>query len=89
MKKYLLLLAPILLSGCVVFPVKPDFPEAPKELNTSCPKLETIDKTDPKLSEFMKTVSNNYQKYHSCAAVVDAWNEWYKKQKEAYNSDIK
>jgi ferritin len=47
-----------------------------------CPKLETIDKPEIVLSEFMKVITRNYTKYHECANKVNAWQEWYKKQKD-------
>ena len=79
--KYTLLILPFLLAGCLATPVKRNFPEVPAELKVACPDLQKV-KDDAKLSDIVSTVSSNYTQYHECRAKVDAWNEWYKNQKE-------
>ncbi len=83
--KYTLLLLPFLLAGCLATPVKRNFPEVPAELKVACPDLQKV-KDDAKLSDVISTVSTNYTQYHECRAKVDAWNEWYKNQKEVFDS---
>jgi hypothetical protein len=83
--KYLTLLFPFLLAGCLATPVKRNFPEAPEELKVVCPDLQKV-KQEAKLSDVVSTVSTNYTQYHDCRAKVDAWNEWYKGQKEIFDS---
>jgi hypothetical protein len=83
--KYLTLLFPFLLAGCLATPVKRNFPEAPEELKVVCPDLQKV-KQEAKLSDVISTVSTNYTQYHDCRAKVDAWNEWYKGQKEIFDS---
>ena len=83
--KYLALLIPFLLAGCLATPVKRNFPEVPEELKVVCPDLQKI-KEDAKLSDVVSTVSTNYTQYHECRAKVDAWSEWYKTQKEIFDS---
>jgi hypothetical protein len=76
----------ILLTGCsTTVPVKRTFPVVPELLLKECEPLNTINKQEVKLSELMDTVSKNYSKYHSCAAVTDAWQEWYKEQKKVFD----
>jgi hypothetical protein len=81
--KYILVFCTVLLSGCFgTVPVKQKFPEAPPTLLEKCKSLNTIDKPQVLLSEFMGVVTRNYTKYHDCAALVDAWQEWYTSQKK-------
>lgn len=73
----------LLLSGCATTaPVAQKFPDSSDYLQETCPKLDIIDKPEVTLSEFIKTVVKNYTKYHECADRVNAWQEWYKKQKD-------
>lgn len=82
MKNILLFCALVLVSGCTTpVPVKQKFPDAPKTLMAKCPELEQIQGDTIVLSEFLKVVTNNYTKYHECAAVLNAWQEWYTEQK--------
>ena len=85
MKKLLLILPIILLTGCLVTPVKRNFPEVPKELMEACPALKQTQPTE-KLSEVLKVVTQNYGQYHECRLKVDTWVEWYKTQKEIFES---
>ena len=80
-----ILVLPFLLSGCLVTPVKRNFPEVPAELKTACPDLQKVP-DDAKLSDIISKVSTNYSQYHECRSKVDAWNEWYKQQKENFDS---
>ncbi len=83
--KYSLLILPFLLAGCAATPVKRNFPEVPAELRASCPDLQKV-KDDAKLSDVISTVSTNYTQYHECRAKSDAWNDWYKTQKDIFES---
>jgi hypothetical protein len=76
----------ILLTGCLfTAPVKRNFPEIPKELMEACPDLKTTDPTE-KLSEVLKVVVDNYGQYNECKIKVDTWVEWYKTQKQIFES---
>ena len=83
--KYSLLILPFLLAGCLATPVKRNFPEVPAELKVSCPDLQKV-KDDAKLSDVISTVSTNYTQYHECRAKADAWGDWYKTQKDIFES---
>jgi|FreactcultureFD7_1027221.scaffolds.fasta_scaffold04185_6 hypothetical protein len=89
--KSLILFPPfLLLTACTtVVPVTTKFPEASQALRTACPQLDTVKKDDSKLSDMMTVVTKNYVKYHDCAAKVDAWNEWYKSQKQIFENATK
>jgi len=79
------IISALFLTGCSTsVPVKRTFPEVPALLLKECNPLKTIDKPEVKLSELMDTVSKNYSKYHECAAVTDAWQEWYKDQQKIF-----
>lgn len=85
MKKLLLLIPIVLLTGCLTTPVKRNFPEVPQELMEACPDLKTVQETE-KLSEVLKVVTNNYGQYHECRIKVDTWIEWYNTQKQIFES---
>ena len=84
MKRIVLLLTLILLSGCVAVPVKQKFPDAPKELMQVCPDLKQTEPTE-KLSDVLKVITKNYSQYHECQLSVDTWIEWYSLQRELFN----
>jgi hypothetical protein len=85
MKNLILLLAVITLTGCVTTPVQRNFPDAPKELLEACPDLKTVPET-AQLSQVLKVVVDNYGQYHECQIKADTWVEWYKTQKQIFNS---
>ena len=85
MKKLLLIVSVLLLSGCLTTPVKRSFPEVPEELKVTCPDLMLLEPTT-KLSEVVSVVTKNYGQYQECQIKVDTWIEWYKTQKEIFES---
>ena len=82
MKKFLLLPL-VMLSGCAIHavPVTPRFPEAPATLQEKCEALKEV-ASDSTLTEFTRTVVENYVLYHECSRKVEGWNEWYTRQRE-------
>lgn len=85
MKKLLIIASVLLLSGCLTTPVKRSFPEVPEELKVACPDLMMLEPTT-KLSEVVSVVTKNYGQYQECQIKVDTWIEWYKTQKEIFDS---
>jgi hypothetical protein len=86
--KIITVIAVLSLVGCASVAVPPPartFPEAPEQLLKACEDLTTIGKSEVKFSELMNTVNINYTKYHSCASVAEAWQEWYKDQKKIFD----
>ena len=79
--KYSLIFCCLILSGCVTVPAKPKWPDAP-DVGSCSALLEA--QSSEKLSELLKIVSANYGKYHECTARVEAWQQWYEKQKKIY-----
>jgi len=85
--KYLVALLLIALTGCsTVVPVKVKFPEAPAEILIGCPDLDKVEQGTKELSKTLEVVVKNYSKYHECRIKVEAWNEWYKANKEIFES---
>jgi len=84
MKKLLILL---LLAGCsTTVPVARKFPEVPDVLMVPCPPLSQIKEGTTKLSEVVGVVTDNYFEYHKCSDKNDLWVEWFKAQKEIFDS---
>ena len=82
--KYLLLV--LILTGCsTTVPVTAKFPNVPERLLVKCPQLEKLE-NEVKLSDISKTVTNNYTTYYECAVKHDAFVEWYKIQKNIFES---
>lgn len=77
-----LLLSFLLLTGCTsVVPVTQPWPEAPGlQSQQPCPPLQQLG-PQPSLSDVAKTVANNYSEHYSCVLKLEAWQEWYQKQK--------
>jgi hypothetical protein len=87
MKKLILLLPIVLLTGCLATaPVVPKWPEVPKELLETCPDLKTLEPNNTKLSTIIETVTDNYQQYYNCKDSVDSWIMWYKGQQEIWKT---
>lgn len=86
-KIILLAVIGVMLAGCstTAVSVKRTFPAVPEALLMECGTLNAINKPEVKLSELMETVSKNYGKYHECAAVNEAWQEWYREQKKVFD----
>jgi hypothetical protein len=65
-------------------PVKPDWPLKPE--TKKCPDLNLIPEDTKKRSDEVKIQVQNNALYHECKASNEAWDTWYTKQKEIYNS---
>jgi len=83
--KLLLIVPVLLLTGCLATPVQRSFPDVPEELKIACPDLMLLEPTT-KLSEVVSVVSKNYGQYQECQIKVDTWIEWYKTQKQIFES---
>jgi hypothetical protein len=71
--------------GCSTVPVERKFPSVPKELMESCPDLKQTQNTS-KLSDVLSVVVENYGQYHECRLKADSWMDWYKTQKQIFES---
>ena len=86
MKKLFIISLIVFLTGCLNTPVQRTFPDVPEDLKVACPDLKEIDPKTTKLSEVVSVVTANYGQYEECQVKVDAWIEWYKTQKQIFNS---
>ena len=50
-----------------------------------CPELKQTEATT-KMSDVLKVVSENYSTYHECTIKVETWIDWYKAQKQIFES---
>jgi hypothetical protein len=84
--KYILLVLPLLLSGCfTTVPVKQKFPNAPAILLERCPQLMELPEDQNNIKNFMGIVIQNYGTYYQCAEKVQGWQEWYKENQKIMN----
>lgn len=86
MKRLIILLSALLLSGCYDNFVERKFPEIVEDLQSACPSLQQIDPATNKLSTVVDSVVVNYSTYYECKVKVDAWIEWYNTQKAIFDS---
>ena len=87
MRKLLLLIPVVMLTGCLA--TAPKFPDVPPELRESCPELNEVANGTKELSKVMDTVVVNYGTYYECRVKVDAWLEWHKRQKQIFDEAVK
>ena len=85
MKLLLLLLTALSITSCAV-PVNRTFPDLPKSLSQECPELQIVPKGTTKFSEVLIVVTANYSQYHQCRFEVESFQQWYKQQKEIFES---
>lgn len=82
--KYLLVLAPFLLSGCIT--IKHAFPAPPVTLTERCPDLNQLAENEEQLTEFLKVVTKNYSLYHDCATKHELLVKWINEQKAIHDA---
>ena len=87
MKKLLLLVSTIMLTGCLA--TAPKFPDIPPELQKACPELNEVTNGTTELSKVLDVVVVNYSTYYECRVKVDAWLQWHKEQKEIFDKAVK
>lgn len=88
--KALIVCLTLLLSACsTLVPVKPHFPEAPKELFEKCPNLNQADPNTQSVVELLKVVVENYELYYLCAIKQETWAEWYNAQRAIFEEAYK
>ena len=87
--KRLILVSLFALTGCVhAEPVTAKFPDAPDTLMQDCAKLKEATE-GMSLSQYTKTVVDNYMLYHECERKVKCWHEWYAEQKKIFEDATK
>jgi hypothetical protein len=87
MKRLVLLLPTVLLTGCLATaPVVPKWPDVPKDLLVACTDLKTLDPNNDKISTLIDTVADNYKEYYQCSDKVEDWIVWYNGQKKLWET---
>lgn len=77
----------VVLSGCAtVVPVAQKFPEAPQILLTQCEELKPADSSTTSIVDLLRVVVDNYSIHYTCAARYTAWIEWYRAQRQIFES---
>jgi hypothetical protein len=87
MKRLVLLLPVILLTGCLATaPVVPKWPDVPKEILEACPDLKIVDPANNKLTTILDVVADNYSEYYGCKSKVEDWITWYNGQQKLWKT---
>ena len=83
--KLVVLLFVAMLAGCTtIVPVRQQFPDAVPELKQRCEDLMTVKGDTVTITDLLKTVVENYTRYHQCAARVEGWQDWYDAQRKIF-----
>jgi hypothetical protein len=84
MKKLLIALGVVLLTGCVSVPSSQKFPNNIDLLMLPPPELQETPQ-GATATEVFSVVIINYGTYYEIANRLKGWQEWYETQKENYN----
>jgi hypothetical protein len=73
--------------GCsTTVPVSRKFPEAPEVLLQPAPELKTIPLETTELSVLLDNANENYYSFRALKEKYQAWQEWYRTQKDNFDS---
>lgn len=85
-----LLILALFLAGCsTAVPVKQKFPEADPYMLEPAPALTTLPPDTAELDKLISNSADNYGKYRELVKRYELWQEWYKLQKENFESAYK
>ena len=85
MKRLLIALCVVGLTGCVTVPVAQNFPKASDTLQKAPPELKEIP-PGASASVIFDTVVQNYGTYNEVANQLKGWQQWYVDQKKIFES---
>jgi uncharacterized protein YceK len=85
MKRLLIALCVVGLTGCVTVPVSQNFPKASDTLQKAPPELKEIP-AGASASVIFDTVVENYGTYNEVATQLKGWQQWYVDQKKIFES---
>ena len=75
------------LSGCeTTVPVERKIPEAPAKLLEPAPELKLLPPETKELSALIDNANENYHSFRVLREHYEAWQLWYKEQKENFDS---
>jgi len=87
MKYLLAFLTLISIAGCeTTVPVARKFPEAPEILMQPAPQLTPLPPNTSELSALINNANDNYHAYRILREHYEAWQQWYKEQRENFDS---
>ena len=88
MKKLILGLMLLSLSGCAVqpVPVTQKFPEADPVMLEPAPKLVPLPPGTTELDKLISNTAENYGLYYETVRRLELWQSWYKRQREIFDS---
>lgn len=85
-----LLIFAVLLAGCsTAVPIKQKFPEADPYMLEPAPALTTLPPDTAELDKLISNSADNYGKYRELVKRYELWQEWYKLQKQNFESAYK
>jgi hypothetical protein len=84
--KRLIVIACLIVSGCVSVPVDRKFPTVPDTLKEPAPALKTLDAPRPELSDLITNADDNYAEYYRLRDKYNGWIDWYNTQKQIFDS---
>lgn len=87
--KKLIFISFLFLTGCGIFkepvPIVMTFPDSTPDLMKKCEELKTVEGDKVAMTDFLKTIVQNYTLYYQCSNKVDGWQEWYTNQKKIFD----
>lgn len=86
MKASGMLILCLLLSGCLATPVQRNFPTAPADLMKPVPQLQSLPPDTKDLDQMLLNINHNYSLYHELGIRVEAWQQWYREQKQIFDA---
>jgi len=75
------------LLGCsTTVPLTQKFPQAPQILLDPAPNLKTLPDDKKTLTDLLENANDNYGVYYDVVERYKSWQEWYKQQKQIFDS---
>ena len=77
----------LMMLGCsTTVPLSKKFPEAPQVLMEPAPALKPLASDKKTLTDLLVNANENYGLYYELLDRYNAWQQWYKQQKEIFDS---
>ena len=84
---FILILVAIILAGCsTTVPVARKFPEADPYMMEPAAELKTLPPDTVDLDKLITNSTENYGEYRKLVQRYQMWQEWYRQQKELFES---
>lgn len=84
--RYLICLVLFLTACSTTVPVKRKFPEADPFMMEPAVELKVLPPDTTDLDKLISNSAENYGEYRKLVKRYEMWQEWYKKQKENFDS---